>query len=285
MMIKIVLDKISLDRADYPDLAPADFAIVPCSPGTHSVPCHTESQSSDDMPSKVDTKPTFDDILANLDRVGKPDRGSPSSLSSSPPARGFVENSYDFSPLTQKTEEPEPEDDSEQEPEQSGKDAAWPKKKAKMVDWKEERAQTEDENKSKEEVVLETPVKDKDAARPKKKAKMVARKEERAETEDENKSKEEVDLETPVKDKDAAQPKKKANMVARKTEIAETGDENMRLETPVNDKISEDALLESAMKVPCIDATRKRRKKSKQENETEAISGEETVEEPKKKNT
>ena len=78
---------------------------------------------------------------------------------------------------------------------------------------------------------------------------------------------------------------KKAKMVARKKERAETGDENMRLETPVNDKISEDALLESAMKVPCIDATRKRRKKSKQENETEAISGEETVEEPKKKNT
>ena len=56
-------------------------------------------------------------------------------------------------------------------------------------------------------------------------------------------------------------------------------------ETPVKNKISEDALLESAMKVPCIDAKRKKRKKSKKEEETEAIGGEETVEESKKKNT
>ena len=213
-----MLERIVLDRADYPDLAPTDFAIVPCSPGTHSVPSHSESQQSNgsmgDMPSKVDTKPTFDDILANLDRLGKRSLSSPSSRSSSPPARGFVENSYDFSPLPQETEEPESEDDPEQEPEQSGKDAAQPKKKAKMVDWKEKRAQTEDETKSQEEVDLEIfhkcfPVKDKDAAQPTKKAKMVASKEERAEIEDENKSNEEVDLETPVKDKDAAQPKKK----------------------------------------------------------------------------
>ena len=57
----------------------------------------------------------------------------------------------------------------------------------------------------------------------------------------------------------------------------------MRLETLENDKITEDALLESAMKVPCIDAKRKKRKKSKKEEETETIGGEETVEEPKKK--